>query len=203
MRQFGCKEVTPRWRYALLLCMASKNPLRLHDGYAELQRLLVLDPGSVDDGVVRRVRGTGRRCRSGADEVRGINLNLVAPFRAHLAESQLRVLEQDVVLYGPEADGDARGVGHGVCAHAQHIGWVYTSGCAEDELEGVLGVELETRDLGGRVGQGRRNSCHALAVTVQVEGAELRGGEFELGPLECDGCLGDIAELRGVKTWMN
>ena len=123
----------------------------------------------------------------------GINLDFVAPFCTHLAQRHLGVLEQHLIFDGPKADRDTRGVGHGMCADLEDIGWVDTGGSAEDELERVLCIQLEAGYFGGGVREGRGYSCDALAVTVQVEGAKLSGCELKARPLERDGGLRYVA----------
>ena len=178
--------------------MTCKDPLGLYNGYTKLKSFLIFDTRPGHNGVAG-MRGAGCRCGGRADEVGGVNLNLVAPLRTHLSKGHLRVLKQDVVFYRAEADGYSRGVCHGVCTNAQYIGRVDTSSGAKDELKGVLRVKLETRDLGGGIAQRRRDGRDALAITVEVEGAKLCSGKFKLRPLERDGSLGDITKLRRMR----
>ena len=71
-------------------------------------------------------------------------------------------------------------------------------GCgAEDEVEGVLGGELEGGDFWGGVGCRVGDGGEAGVVAVEVEGAEGGCGEGEGGPGEGAGCLGCVAELGG------
>lgn len=122
--------------------MTRQDPLGLNNRYAQLQRLLVFDARACDDAV-GGIRPAGSGSGSCADEVGGINLNLVAPLCTHLAERDLRVFEQDLVFYRSETDGDAGGVSHCVRADVKEIGGVYACRCAQDKLEGVLGVQLQ------------------------------------------------------------
>lgn len=101
----------------------------------------------------------------------GIDLDLVAPLGTHLAEGHLRVLEQHVVFHCSKANGNTRGVGHGVSTYAKQVGRIDASGSTEDELESVFGVELEARNLGRSVVHWGRNGRDALTVTVEIEGA--------------------------------
>lgn len=127
--------------------------------------------------------------------MRRVNLDLLRPTRAHLAERELRMLEHDFVLDVAEADGNARGVLHIVGAYADEVGREGAGGGAQDEAEGVLGGELEAGEFRGRVGERGGDGGEARAVAVDVERAEGRGGKVERGPFERDGGLGDVAEL--------
>ena len=175
--------------------MTRENPLGLNDGYAELERLQVLHTGTIDD-VIASGRALGRRGEGRADEVSCVNLDLVAPFGSHLAKSHLSGLEHDFVLHGAEADRNTRGVGHGMGVDAKEIRWVYTSSCAQNKLEGVVCIQLEAGDLGGRVCHGRRDGSDALTVTIEVEGAKLCGSKLQTRPLKSNRCLCHIAKLR-------
>ena len=103
---------------SLLFGVTREDPLWLDHGDAELESLLVLNSGT-SDRTARRAHGARSRSRSGAHKVGSVYLDLVAPFRTHLPERRLRVLEEDFVFNRSEADGDARSVGHGVRAHAE------------------------------------------------------------------------------------
>lgn len=131
---------------ALLRGVAREDPMRLDNGDAELERLLVLDTGC--GGEPTRDRGAARRCcRRCAHEMRRVDLDLVAPLRAHFLQRHLRVLKQHGILHVPEAYADSGRVCHGVRAHAEQIRREDACGGAQDELEGVFCVDLETRKL--------------------------------------------------------
>ena len=126
---------------ALFRGVAGEDPVRLYDGDTELERLLILDARRGREPA--RHRRAARRRRGGrAHEVRRVDLDLVAPLRAHLLQRHLRVLQQDRVLHVPEAHADTGGVRHGVRAHAEQVGLEHACGRAQDELEGVFSVDL-------------------------------------------------------------
>lgn len=87
------------------------------------------------------------------------------------------------------------GLRDGVGAHTGDVGRVCARGRTQDELEGEGGVEGQAGELGGRVGGRTEDGGDTLRVFVDVERADLGGGERERGPLEDDGGLGDVANL--------
>ena len=70
----------------------------------------------------------------------------------------------------------------------------------EDEVELVVGVEREARELCRRVGERVGDGREALAVAVDREVQQGRAREVELVPLEGDARLGRVADaqLRGL-----
>jgi len=58
--------------------------------------------------------------------MRSVNLNLVAPLRAHLLERELCILEEHRVLDITEADRDTRCISHCMCTDADQIGLEYS-----------------------------------------------------------------------------
>ncbi len=74
--------------------------------------------------------------------MRGINLDLVAPFRAHLSQSHLRVLKKHRVLDVTKAYRDTRGICHGVRSDLEDIRREGSGRGAKDELEGVVRIKL-------------------------------------------------------------
>ena len=179
--------------------MTGEDPLWLNHGYAELKRFLVLDSGA-GDYAARRLCAARRCSGSSTDEMGGVNLDLVAPFCAHVPESHLRVLKQDFILDCPEADGYARGVSHGVCTHTKKVRRVDASSGPQNELEGIFGIKLETRDFGGCIAERRRDSRDTLAITVKIERTKLGGGKFESGPLQGNRGLSDVTQLYMHET---
>lgn len=83
--------------------------------------------------------------------MRRVNLNLIAPFRPHLLQSHLGVLQQHRVLYVPKAYRNARSVGHGVRLDANEVGVEGPCRSAQDETEIVLSVDVETGEFGGGI----------------------------------------------------
>lgn len=77
----------------------------------------------------------------------------------------------------------------------EYVGGEGTGSCTEDELEGVLRIEFETRQFGRGVCEGRGYSSEALAITIDVQRTQLRRGELEGWPFEGYGCLCDVAQL--------
>jgi hypothetical protein len=176
--------------------------VRLNDRDAELKRALILDARRAAR-TARRGRATrccGRRC---ADEVRRVDLDLVAPASAHLAERDLRVLEQHRVLHVSEADGNAGRVRHRVRANGDHVRWVCAGSCTQYELERILVVDVEPGQLRRRVLQWSRDCRETLAVAVDVQRAKLRSFQLERRPFERDGSLGDVAKLHATGERVN
>lgn len=141
----------------------------MDDGYTQLQRLLVFNSWRTGD-TARSLRSARRRRRCGADEVRCIDLDLVAPFRTHLTQSELRILQQDGILYVTEANGDTRSVSHSMRAHAENVGLECPSGSTHDEVEPVLGVNGKSRQFGRGICKRRRYSSETLVVAIDIEG---------------------------------
>jgi hypothetical protein len=106
--------------------------------------------------------------------------------RSHLLHRLLRLLEQLRRVNQTEADVDTGRIVNRVGASLDDGRGEGSGSGFEDEVEGVIGVELKTREFGGgvveRVGDGRE----ALAVAVHGERYEGGGGEFELVPFEGD-----------------
>lgn len=67
---------------------------------------------------------------------------------------------------------------------------------AQDEVEGVLGVDGETADLGAVHLEGPGDVAGLLAVAVQRQGDEVGGGQVDGVPLEDDRGLGGIAAAQ-------
>lgn len=101
--------------------MAGEHPCRLNHRDAELKGTLVLDAGCATD-VPGDLSARGCSSRRRTHEMSSINLDFIAPTRAHLAESELRVLELNRVLDISEADRNAGRVCHRVRADADRIG---------------------------------------------------------------------------------
>ena len=183
----------------LLLGVTCKNPGRLHDRDAHLQRLLVLN--------ARRTReptggfhSRGRRRGGRAYEVCRVYLYLGAPPCAHLAQGHLRVLEKQAVLHVPEAHGDAGRVGNSVCADVEYVRGVRACRRAQHKLESVFSVELQAGQLRRRVREWGWDRGEALAVAVYVKRPQLRGRELDRRPFQRHGCLGDVSQLQNASS---
>ena len=75
-------------RNVLSFRMTCQNPVRLHDGYTQLQRPLILNPSTSTS-----LPSSTRTSRCGTYEMCCINLDFVAPFRSHLLKCSYRVLQ--------------------------------------------------------------------------------------------------------------
>lgn len=93
-------------------------------------------------------------------------------------------------------DGDAAEVGHLVGAHDDLLAAHGAGRRAQDEVEGVLGVDGEAADLSTVHLQGPRDVAGLLAVAVQRQRDEVGGGEVDGVPLEDDRGLGGIAAAQ-------
>lgn len=95
--------------------------MRLNHGYAELQCLLVFDTRSSGD--TSRSLRTIRSCSwRGTNKVRRINLDLVTPFRLHFLQRLFGIFQEGWVLHISETNGNARGVGNGMCTDVEEVG---------------------------------------------------------------------------------
>lgn len=115
----------------------------LDDGYAQLKSFLVFDARATAriSGNNSSRRYDSRRC---TDKVRRINLYLVAPFGFHVCQSHFGLLEQDWILNVPEANRDTRRIAHSVSLDFDYIAMKRPSSGFQDELEFILGLNLET-----------------------------------------------------------
>lgn len=78
----------------------------------------------------------------------GVDLDLVAPFSAHFAQSKSCVLEENIILDISEANGDTRCICHGVSANVEYVGLESARCGAHDEVEAVFGVDSKTGEFG-------------------------------------------------------
>lgn len=80
------------------------------------------------------------------------------------------MLKEHLIRNRPKAHRDTRRVRHRVGPHARDFRGEDACSGAQDELEAVVRVKLETRELGGGVVQGLRDRSEALSVPVDVKG---------------------------------
>ncbi len=59
-------------------------------------------------------------------------------------------------------------------------------------MEGVFGVERQTRNLGGLDALVLRNDARFCAIAVETQTAQVRRRKIDLIPFEDNGCLGGI-----------
>ena len=104
----------------LLFRVTGEDPSRLNNRDTHLKCLLILNTWCTRD-TTSRLRTRGRRRRGRAHEVGRVDLDAVAPARAHLAERDLGVFEEDIVFDRPETYGDAGGIGHGMRTDAEEV----------------------------------------------------------------------------------
>lgn len=142
-----------------------------------------------------------RNPRRIAHEMARVDLDLLTPLGTHLLQRALCVLPELFVLDRTQTHDDTRGVRHRVGLHLEEIGGESAGGCSEDELEGVAGVKLKTRQLRRFVSVGRRDGGESLAVSVDIQRTKLRLGEVEGRPFQRDGCLGDVAYFQLWRLW--
>jgi len=171
--------------------------VREDDRDAELQRALVLYAWSACCST-RCLRARWGRCWGRTQEMGCVDLDLLAPFGAHLLQRSLRTLQESWILNVAEADADAGGVGHGVCTDVDEVGGEGTGGRTEDELEGVVMAELQAGDFGRGVGVWGGDGGEALALTVEIERAQFRGCELDGRPFEGNRGLGNITDLAAL-----
>jgi len=76
--------------------------------------------------------------------VRGFNLNLVAPFCSHVAESLFGILQHLGIINLTKAHRDTGRIKDGVCSYADEIGGVGSGSRSENQLEAILCVDFET-----------------------------------------------------------
>lgn len=124
---------------SLLLAQTGHHPSGLNDGKSELQSFLILDGGTAakqrrrgststklrtnafrdplaDKAAKKRYKvavsspSSLKTSRRRADEVRSIDLDLIAVLGAHLVERNLSLVEMIRVLYSSETNRDSRGV---------------------------------------------------------------------------------------------
>lgn len=124
----------------------------------------------------------------------GVDLDLVGVARAHRLDSLLGLLEQLGRVNESEADVDSGCVIDRVGAGLDDGGGESTGGGLEDEVEGVVGVELETGELGRCVAERVRDGGETLSVAVHRERDEGGRRELELVPFE-----GDLQRETGEK----
>ena len=152
--QSVCKqaEVKESVLFAIVTC---QHPIRLHDGNAELHGLLVLHAWLLAD-CLGSTGGGGRdgseRERGGADEMRGVNLDLFTPLGAHIVQRILEFLFassctspiSDVTIKNrPKAYTDPARILNGVCFGLHHIGRKGAGCGAQDELECICSIDLQ------------------------------------------------------------
>lgn len=148
----------------------------MHD--RKLHGLLVLNAGSA-------IRVTPTRARS-RNKVRRIDLDLVVALRTQLLDRLARLVGQVLRLDKSETNADAGRVVDRVCASLDRWRGIRPRAGLEDEVEGVVGVELQTRELGRGIVEGIGDRRQALAIAVDREVDERGRGEVELVPFEGD-----------------
>ena len=105
-----------------LLRKARENPLRLYDGYAQLQCPLVLNSRTRDaSSTPTNLSGRGSYSRGGAYEVGCVDLDFIAPTRIHLIQSSLCLLQKIWVLDCPETHTDPGRVRSSMCLNADEV----------------------------------------------------------------------------------
>lgn len=179
--------LTTGWRKRHAVSETKRNE-RLSTYDAELERLLILDAGSS-----RRVR---RASRAGSDKVSRVDLNFVVEPRLHRAERRLGFGEEVLGLDMAKADRDTRRVGDGMGASLDYRRREGPSRGFEHEVEGVVRVEGEARELSRGVVQGIGDGGEALAIAPDGETEKFGLGELKLVPLE--GYLSSTASVVGA-----
>lgn len=116
----------------------------------------------------------------------GIDLDLVVESRLHGAERGLGLRQERLGLDVAKADRDTRCVGDGVGARLDDGRAQRAGRRLEDEVEGVVRVQREPRELGRGVAEGVGDGGEALAVAPDGEAKKLGLGELQLVPLERD-----------------
>lgn len=69
----------------------------------------------------------------------------------------------------------------------------YAGGSAQNQMEGIFGVDSKAADLGAVHVQGPRDVPSFLAIAIKGEGDEVGSGELDRVPLEDYRGLGGIA----------
>lgn len=83
-----------------------------------------------------------------------------------------------------------------MCAACQLLRLVGTSGSAQDEMEGVFGVNGQTANLGTASLERAGYGAGLGVVTVEGERFQGCGGQVYRVPFENKGCLGCIAQTE-------
>lgn len=91
---------------------------------------------------------------------------------------------------------DTGQIGHLVRATGELLGLVGASGGAQDQVEGVFGVDGETADLGAACLKGTRYRAGLGAIPVEGERFERGSGQVDGIPFQDQGGLGCVAEAQ-------
>lgn len=147
--------------------------------------------------LVLGARGSVRilpRCAARRDEMGRVDLDAVVGLGAELGDRVARVVGELRGFDEAEADRDAGGVVDGVGAGLDGRRGVLSGGGLENEVERIVGVELQSAEFGRGVALGIRDRGQALSVAVDGEVHEVGRGEVERVPLEGDAGLGRVAD---------
>lgn len=153
-----------------------RHKMRTHD--RELHSLLVLDSGSAI--------GIASACARRRDKVRRVDLDFVVALRAELLDRFARLVRQVLRLDESEADADAGRVVDSVGAGFDGRGGVRSGAGFEDEVERVVGIELQAGKLRRGVVHRVRDGSETLTVAVDREVDERGRCEVKLVPFEGD-----------------
>lgn len=151
---------SPPALHSLFLFVARKDPVRLYDRDAKLERFLVLYCRSSPS-----VRSVGRTC---AHEMGSIDLDPIAPARLHATQHLFSSLQHSRIGNMSEADAYTRGICDGMCACTDDVAREGARGRLEDEVESIFCVDVETAQFCARVVQRVRDGSQSDAVPVDV-----------------------------------
>ena len=83
----------------------------------------------------------------------------------------------------------------------QFLTAILPGGCPEDELEGILGVNGQSRNLGGLDALVLGDDAHFRAIAVETQAPYVGSREIDLIPFEYNGCLGSVSAANNWCFW--
>ena len=180
-----------------LLAFAGEEPVGLHHGDTE-------SVGLGKDALDPLILGRRHLLRLGlmrGNDVRRVNLDLVAGMATERLEDFLGLFEEQLAVYRRKTHVNTAHVIDGMRARPEDLARVRPSRGMQQQLERVLGVDLKPRDLGRRVCHWVRQLCNPVAVAHDIQRNQVSTSELQWVPLERHGRLRHVPHAQHRRRW--